>query len=86
MAKKKEALTDKQVAQLLDAVRGLPPYVFIMIGLYSGLRREEALALQSVRPQSGQARAPVFQALIFTPKYQEPPETDVSGGFLFRKH
>lgn len=31
---------------LLDAVRGLPPYPFIMIGLYSGLRREEILALQ----------------------------------------
>ncbi|MCH5296459.1 MAG: site-specific integrase [Ruminococcus sp.] len=45
-AKKKEALTDEQVKQLLDTVKGLPPYVFIMIGLYSGLRREEALALQ----------------------------------------
>ena len=45
-AKKKEALTDEQVKQLLDTVKGLPPYVFIMIGLFSGLRREEALALQ----------------------------------------
>lgn len=45
-AKKKEALTDEQVKQLLNTVKGLPPYVFIMIGLYSGLRREEALALQ----------------------------------------
>lgn len=44
--KKKDALTDKQVKQLLSAVQGLPPYVFIMIGLYSGLRQEEALALQ----------------------------------------
>ena len=44
--KKKEALTDEQVKQLLDTVKGLPPYVFIMIGLFSGLRREEALALQ----------------------------------------
>ncbi len=44
--KKKDALTDEQVKQLLSAVQGLPPYVFIMIGLYSGLRREEALALQ----------------------------------------
>ena len=32
-AKKKEALTDEQVKQLLDTVKGLPPYVFIMIGL-----------------------------------------------------
>ena len=31
---------------LLDTVRGLPPYLFIMLGLYSGLRREEILALQ----------------------------------------
>jgi len=34
------------VEQLLDAIRGLPPYVFVMIGLYAGLRREEILALK----------------------------------------
>lgn len=45
-AKKKDALTDEQAKVLLDTVKGLPPYVFIMIGLYSGLRREEILALQ----------------------------------------
>lgn len=45
-AQKKEILTDEQAKVLLDAVRGLPPYLFIMIGLYSGLRREEILALQ----------------------------------------
>ena len=44
--KKKEALTDQQVEVLLDTVRELPPYLFIMLGLYSGLRREEILALQ----------------------------------------
>ncbi|MGM9667470.1 MAG: tyrosine-type recombinase/integrase [Eubacteriales bacterium] len=44
--KRKDALTDQQVSVLLDAVKGLPPYLFIMIGLYSGLRREEALGLQ----------------------------------------
>jgi len=44
--KKKEALTDQQVAVLLDTVKGLPPYLFIMLGLYSGLRREEILALR----------------------------------------
>ena len=44
--KELEALTDQQVKTLLDAVRGLPPYPFIMIGLYAGLRREEILALQ----------------------------------------
>ena len=44
--KEKPALTDNQVERLLDAVHGLPPYVFIMLGLYAGLRREEILALQ----------------------------------------
>lgn len=45
-AEEKKALTDEQVKILLDAVRGLPPYPFIMIGLYAGLRREEILALK----------------------------------------
>lgn len=42
----KTALTDEQARQLLDAVRDLPPYIFVMLGLYAGLRREEILALQ----------------------------------------
>lgn len=42
----KMALTDEQVKILLDTIRGLPPYVFVMIGLYAGLRREEILALR----------------------------------------
>ena len=42
----RQALTDEQVERLLDAIRDLPPYVFVMIGLYAGLRREEILALQ----------------------------------------
>lgn len=42
----KEALSDEQVKILLDTVRELPPYVFVMLGLYAGLRREEILALQ----------------------------------------
>ena len=42
----RRALTDEQAERLLDAIRGLPPYVFVMIGLYAGLRREEILALQ----------------------------------------
>lgn len=45
-AKGKEALTDKQVKKLLNAVEGLPPHVFVMLGLYAGLRREEILGLQ----------------------------------------
>ena len=44
--KDREALTDEQVALLLDTIRGLPPYVFVMLGLYAGLRREEILALK----------------------------------------
>ena len=44
--KEKDALTDEQVKILLDTIRDLPPYLFVMIGLYSGLRREEILALQ----------------------------------------
>lgn len=42
----KTALTDAQVNTLLDAIKGLPPYPFVMLCLYAGLRREEALALQ----------------------------------------
>ena len=44
--KERQALTDEQADRLLGGVRGLPPYVFIMLGLYAGLRREEILALQ----------------------------------------
>ena len=44
--KEKLALTDEQVKQLIDAVRGLPPYVFVMLGLFAGLRREEILGLK----------------------------------------
>ena len=44
--KDKESLTDDQVEKLLAAIKGLPPYVFVMIGLYAGLRREEILALK----------------------------------------
>ena len=42
----RQALTDEQAERLLNAIRGLPPYVFVMIGLYAGLRREEILGLQ----------------------------------------
>lgn len=44
--KKKDALSDEQVNTLLNTIKGLPPYVFVMIGLYAGLRREEILGLQ----------------------------------------
>ena len=45
-AKRREALTDEQTAILLDSIHELPPYVFVMIGLYAGLRREEILGLK----------------------------------------
>ena len=44
--KDREALTDEQAALLLKTIRDLPPYVFVMLGLYAGLRREEILALK----------------------------------------
>ena len=44
--KDRESLTDEQVALLLKTIRDLPPYVFVMLGLYAGLRREEIQALQ----------------------------------------
>lgn len=44
--KDKQALTDEQAERLLETVKGLPPYVFVMLGLYAGLRREEILALK----------------------------------------
>lgn len=44
--KDKTSLSDNQVIRLLGTINGLPPYVFVMLGLYAGLRREEILALK----------------------------------------
>lgn len=44
--KERIPLTDEQVEKLLAATKGLPPYLFVMLGLYAGLRREEILGLQ----------------------------------------
>lgn len=44
-AQKKEALTDAQQKVLLDAVKGRPIDLFIRLGLYAGLRREEIVGL-----------------------------------------
>jgi integrase len=44
--KERDALTDEQGTKLLAAIKGLPPYAFVMLGLYAGLRREEILGLQ----------------------------------------
>lgn len=45
-AKKKDALTRTQEQTLLDAVAGLPVWLFIMLGLYTGMRREEIVGLK----------------------------------------
>ena len=39
-------IIDENPTIYLDAIYGLPPYVFVMLGLYAGLRREEILGLQ----------------------------------------
>ena len=44
--KDREPLSDEQVKKLLSAIEGLPTYLFVMIGLYTGLRREEILGLK----------------------------------------
>ena len=44
--RKAAALSDEQVQMLLAAVKGLPPELFVKIGLYAGLRREEILGLK----------------------------------------
>ncbi|MCI8689205.1 MAG: tyrosine-type recombinase/integrase [Oscillibacter sp.] len=42
----KTALTREQCAQLEAAVQGTRAYIFVMLGLYAGLRREEICGLQ----------------------------------------
>lgn len=44
--KEKEALTKEQCEQLRAAVKGTRAYIFVMLGLYAGLRREEICGLQ----------------------------------------
>jgi integrase len=44
--KGREALTNEQVKVLLDSLKGTKAYVFCMIAVFSGLRREEILGLQ----------------------------------------
>lgn len=44
--KERTVLTEEQIEILLNAIRDFPPYPFVMIGLYAGLRREEILALK----------------------------------------
>ena len=46
LADEKTPLTDTQVEVLLNATQGTRAYPFIMIALYSGMRREEILGLR----------------------------------------
>ena len=45
-AQERQALTKQQAAVLLDAVKDTKAYLFCLIGLYAGLRREEILGLK----------------------------------------
>ena len=45
-AQERQALTKEQSAVLLEAVKDTKAYLFCMIGLYAGLRREEILGLK----------------------------------------
>ena len=44
--KDRKSLTDEEIQRLLNSVKDLPPYTFILLALYTGLRREEILALR----------------------------------------
>ena len=45
----RQALTDEQVEQLLDAICDLPPYVFVMIGLYAACGEKKSLHCNGIR-------------------------------------
>lgn len=45
-APKKTALSEKQIQVLEDAVKGTKAETFVLLGLYTGMRREEILALR----------------------------------------
>ncbi len=45
-SEEKEALSDQQVNTLLDSVKGTSAYLFCMIAVYTGMRREEIMGLK----------------------------------------
>ena len=67
-AKEKSALTYEQCTQLEDAVKGTRAYIFVMLGLYAGLRREEICGLQwkDVNLKADPPRLTVNNAVQFT--------------------
>ena len=67
-AKEKEALTLEQCAQLEAAVKGTRAYIYVMLGLYAGLRREEICGLQwsDIDLSSAPPRLTVNNAIRFS--------------------
>lgn len=66
--KEKTALTQEQCAQLEEAVKGTRAYLFVMLGLYAGLRREEIRGLQwrDIDLKADPPRLTVNNAMRFT--------------------
>lgn len=73
--KEKAALTPEQCAQLEEAVKETRAYVFVMLGLYAGLRREEICGLQwkDVDLKADPPRLTVNNAMRFTGNKAEFP-------------
>lgn len=67
-AEEKVALTREQCAQLEEAVKGTRAYIFVMLGLYAGLRREEICGLQwrDIDLKANPPRLTVNNAMRFT--------------------
>ena len=79
---KKDALTKEQEAVLLQTVRGLPVELFVMLALYTGMRREEILGLNwnRVHLDGDAPHIDVRQVCIFEdnsqPTIKSLPKTD----------
>ena len=74
-AEEKAPLTREQCAQLEAAVKGTRAYIFVMLGLYAGLRREEICGLrwQDIDLQSTPPRLTVNHAMRLTGSRAEFP-------------
>ena len=81
-AAKKDALTREQEAVLLETVKGLPVELFVMLALYTGMRREEILGLNwsRVHLDGSAPHIDVRQVCIFEtntqPTIKPVPKTD----------
>ncbi|MBD5151294.1 MAG: site-specific integrase [Oscillibacter sp.] len=74
-AEEKVALTKEQCAQLEEALRGTRAYIFVMLGLYAGLRREEICGLQwqDIDLQSAPPRLTINNAMRLSGNKAEFP-------------